>query len=56
MQGRSLVKVGGTYIARAIGQYRTKPVKLGEGIETRWGAPLAGEGPVRLSRKVSQIA
>jgi len=23
--GRSLVKVGGTYVARAIGQYRTKP-------------------------------
>ena len=25
--GRSLVKVGGTYVARAIGQYRTKPLK-----------------------------
>jgi hypothetical protein len=27
--GRSLVKVGGTYVARAIRQYRTKPLKSG---------------------------
>jgi hypothetical protein len=32
--GRSLVKVGGTYVAQAIRQYRTKPLTLGEGIET----------------------
>src|SRR5712692_2276122 len=49
--GRSLVKVGGTYVARAIWQYRTKPLKLGEGVETGWRAPLVGEGTVRLSPK-----
>jgi hypothetical protein len=49
--GRSLVKVGGTYVARAIRQYRTKPLKLGEGVETGWRAPLVGEGTVRLSSK-----
>src|ERR1700730_5713456 len=49
--GRSLVKVGGTYVARAIGQYRTKPLKLGEGVETGWRAPHGGEGTVRLSSK-----
>jgi len=49
--GRSLVKVGGTYVARAIRQYRTKPLKLGEGVETGWRAPLVGEGTVRLSPK-----
>ena len=26
--GRSLVKVGGTYVARAMRQYRTKPLEL----------------------------
>src|SRR6202521_2231525 len=49
--GRSLVKVGGTYVARAIRQYRTKPLKLGEGVETGWRGPLVGEGTVRLSSK-----
>ena len=49
--GRSLVKVGGTYVARAIGQYRTKPLKLGEGVETGWRAPHVGEGTVRLLSK-----
>jgi len=39
--GRSLVKVGGTYVARALGQYRIKPLKLGEGAETGSRAPLA---------------
>jgi hypothetical protein len=53
--GRSLVKVGGTYFARAIRQYRTKPLKLGE------GARLDGEHPSWMKvqsdshRKVSQI-
>ena len=49
--GRSLVKVGGTYVARAIRQYRTKPLKLGEGVETGWRASLVDEGTVRLSSK-----
>src|SRR5260370_11421058 len=49
--GRSLVKVGGTYVARAIGQYRTKPLKLGEGVETGWRASLEDEGTVQLSSK-----
>src|ERR1700694_2248621 len=49
--GRSLVKVGGTYVARAIGQYRTKPLKLGEGVETGWRACLGDEGTGRLSSK-----
>ena len=49
--GRSLVKVGGTYVPRAIGQYRTKPLNLGEGVGTGWRAPLGGEGTVRLSSK-----
>jgi len=49
--GRSLVKVGGTYVARAIWQYRTKPQSIGEGVETGWQAPHAGEGTVRLSPK-----
>ncbi len=40
-----------TYVARAIGQYRTKPLKPGEGVETGWRAPLVGEGTVRLSSK-----
>src|ERR1700722_17721993 len=49
--GRSLVKVGETYVARAIRQYRTKPPKLGEGVETGWRASLGDEGTVRLSSK-----
>jgi uncharacterized membrane protein YphA (DoxX/SURF4 family) len=49
--GRSLVKVGGTYVARAIRQYRTKPLKLGEGVETGWRAPLVGVRTIRLSSK-----
>src|ERR1035437_786003 len=32
-------------------QYRTKPLNLGEGVETGWRAPLGGEGTVRLSSK-----
>jgi hypothetical protein len=48
--GRSLVKVGGTYVARAIGQYRTKPPEW-EGVETGWRASLVDEGTVRLSSK-----
>jgi len=49
--GGSLVKVGGTYVARAIRQYRTKPRNIGEGVETGWRAPHVGEGTVRLSSK-----
>ena len=50
--GRSLVKVGGTYVARAIRQYRTKlPEWWGEGVETGWRASLEDEGTVRLSSK-----
>ena len=49
--GRSLVEVGETYVARAIGQYRTKPLNLGEGVETGWRASLVDEGTVRLSSK-----
>src|ERR1700674_3849658 len=39
------------HVAQAIGQYRTKPLKLGEGVETGWRAPHGGEGTVRLSSK-----
>src|SRR5260370_14611516 len=50
--GRSLVKVGGTYAARAIRQYRTKPPEWWEkGVETGWRASLVDEGTVRLSSK-----
>src|SRR5882724_2024186 len=34
-----------------VGQYRTKPPKLGEGVETGWRASLVDEGTVRLSSK-----
>src|SRR5205823_6223101 len=34
-----------------IRQYRTKPLKTGEGVETGWRAPHVGEGTVRLSSK-----
>ena len=30
---------------------RTRPLKLGEGVETGWRAPLVGESTVRLSSK-----
>jgi hypothetical protein len=42
--------VRGTYVARAIEQYRPSP-GIGEGVETGWQAPHAGEGTVRLSSK-----
>ncbi len=43
---------GGTYVARAIGQYRTKPPEWwGEDVETGWRASLVDEGTVRLSSK-----
>ena len=42
--------VRGTYVARAIEQYRPSP-GIGEGVETGWRAPLVGEGTVRLSSK-----
>jgi len=32
-------------------QYRTKPLKLGEGVETGWRASHVDEGTVRLSSK-----
>jgi hypothetical protein len=50
--GRSLVKVGETYVARAIGAIPNQTSgSSGEGVETRWRAPYWGEGTVRLSSK-----
>ena len=50
--GRSLVKVGGTYVARSDRAIPNQaPGIVGEGVETGWRPSLVDEGTVRLSSK-----